>query len=264
VSGCATAPLPPRAIALNHDGVTALRGGDLELAEARFAVAVEYNPRFTEAWVNLGIVELFRGNFTMARRHFDKARRLNSDLPAPHHALGLLCDKSGQPAEAEKHYRAALKVDPGFAPARANLGRLLFARGAYEEAREQFLRLTQVSGASVEGWVGLTEAFLRLGRTAEADETLDHARVRFPRAPSVEILVARRALREGRLADAEAILAPLATDPDRSTRGLASAWLAVSRLAHDDRLGAEVAATRALQATPGDPVAAYALRVAVR
>src|ERR1700722_15240675 len=148
--GCATsAPLPPKAIALNHDGVTALAAGDLETAEARFAVAVEYNPRFTEAWVNLGLVELWRGNFAMGRRDFDRARKLNPDLPAPHHALGVLADKSGLPIAAEKHYRAALKVAPGFAPARVNLGRLLYARGDVDEAREQFLRLTQVAGATV-------------------------------------------------------------------------------------------------------------------
>jgi len=117
--GCSTVPpLPPKALELNQTGAAALAAGDLSTAEARFAVALEYSPRFTEAWVNLGYVELRRGNLQRARKHFIKARDLNPDLPAPHHALGLLADKRDIGKEAEAHYRQALKVDPGFAPAR--------------------------------------------------------------------------------------------------------------------------------------------------
>src|SRR5687768_825498 len=122
VTGCASIPpLPPKALELNRDGAAALAAGDLATAEARFAVAIEYSPRFTEAWVNLGYVELRRGNLERARKHFVKARDLNPDLPAPHHALGLLADRRDIAKEAEGHYRQALKVDPGFVPARVNL-----------------------------------------------------------------------------------------------------------------------------------------------
>ncbi len=139
-----SAPLPPKAILLNQDGADALARGDLPVAEARLAVALEYNPRFTEAWVNLGLVEMQRGNFEAAKKDLEKARGLNPDLPAPHHALGLLAERCGRGKEAERHYRDALKVDPGFSPARANLARRLLGRGALEEAREQYLRLTEV------------------------------------------------------------------------------------------------------------------------
>src|SRR5262245_55883669 len=129
--GCThPAPLPAKAATLNEQGAEALAVGDLATAHARFAVAVEYSPRSTEAWPNLGLVELRRGNFELPHKNLVKARRLNPDLPAPHHGLGLLADRRGDGAEAEKHYRAALKVDPGFTPSRANLGRRLFMRGA--------------------------------------------------------------------------------------------------------------------------------------
>ena len=88
-AGCASVPpLPPKAAELNRDGAAALAAGDLATAEARLSVALEYSPRFTEAWVNLGYVELRRGRLEQARKDFVKARDLNPDLPAPHHALG--------------------------------------------------------------------------------------------------------------------------------------------------------------------------------
>src|SRR4051812_6033262 len=94
LGGCTNVPpLPPRAVELNRDGAAALANGELSTAEARLALAIEYSPRFTEAWVNLGYVEMGRGNLELAKKHFRKARDLNPDLPAPHHALGLLADK---------------------------------------------------------------------------------------------------------------------------------------------------------------------------
>ena len=82
LAGCASVPpLPPKALELNRDGAAALAAGDLATAEARLALAIEYNPRFTEAWVNLGFVELRRGNLDRAQQDFGKARDLNPDLP---------------------------------------------------------------------------------------------------------------------------------------------------------------------------------------
>ena len=52
-TGCASnPPLPPKAIELNQNGAAALAAGDLSTAEARLGLAIEFSPRFTEAWVN--------------------------------------------------------------------------------------------------------------------------------------------------------------------------------------------------------------------
>jgi tetratricopeptide (TPR) repeat protein len=258
---CATpAPLPVKAIELNRDGAMAMGSGDLERAEARIALALEYNPRFTEAWVNLGNIELSRGNFERAHRDFVRARDLNPDLPAPHHALGLLADREGRAADAEKHYRAALKVDPGFAPARINLARRLFERGAFEEAREQFLRTTEVAPAFVDGWTGLCETLLRLDRPQEASDVLSRARERFGARPGVELLEARILLRRSAFREAEERLAPLARVADRQRGSAALSWLAIARLGRGDVRGAVEAAEQAISLDPDDGVARYALQ----
>lgn len=245
---CSTVPpLPPKAAELNQSGAAALAAGDLATAEARFSVALEYSPRFTEAWVNLGYVELRRGNFEQAKKHFKKARSLNPDLPAPHHALGVLADRRNEQKDAEAHYRAALKVDPGFVPSRVNLARRLFQRGAIEDAREQFLKLTQVEADAPAGYIGLAECLLRLDREAEADGVIERARVRFGETPEILVLVARQLLRRGAYAEAEQILAPLTDDQDPSRAASVWAWIAVSRLARGDKAGAREAASESLR-----------------
>lgn len=260
LGGCTNVPpLPPRAVALNQDGAAALAAGDLGTAEARLALAIEYSPRFTEAWVNLGYVEMGRGNLELAKKHFRKARELNPDLPAPHHALGLLADKRDSQIEAEAYYRAALKVDPGFTAARANLARRLFQRGAFEDAREQFLRLTEITPDAVAGWEGLAECLLRLGRDAEADAVIARGRAKLGEASPLLLLVARQLLRRAAYRDAELILLPLTRDADTKRAGAAWAWTAVARVASAQCAGARDAVHEAQRIDAHDAVAAYAL-----
>jgi tetratricopeptide (TPR) repeat protein len=241
-------PLPPKAIELNELGALAFSLGDLETAEVRFALALEYHPRFTEAWVNLGLVELRRGNLALAKKELERARDLNRDLPAPHHALGLLADRAGQPGVAASHYRAALKVDPGFAPARANLGRLEFRMAKFDDAREQFERLTEVAPDSIEGWVGLTECLLRLGREDDADRALAAGRARLGDGPELALLIARQLLRRGAFEAAEEVLAPLTGHADPRRQAAAWSWIAVARLGESRLDDAVHAASEALLA----------------
>ncbi len=258
--GCAaTVPLPARAVALNAAGARAIAEGDLSAAEARISVALEYSPRFVEAWVNLGYVELRRGNFAQARRDFLKARDCNEDIPAPHLALGVLANLEGRGEEAEQSYRAALKVDPGFAPARVNLARSLYARGQYENAREQFERLVEANPEELEGWAGEAETLLQLGRAAEAEGVVTRARERLGDAPSLALLAARFRLAQGAWEEAEAILAPLVGGADRARAGAAWSWIAVARMGGGDGPGAVEAARAALAIDRDDPVARYAL-----
>jgi tetratricopeptide (TPR) repeat protein len=260
--GCATTvPLPLEAIALNAAGARAIAEGQLGVAEARLSVALEYSPRFVEAWVNLGYVEFGRGNFEQARRDFLRARDLNQDIATPHHALGLLADQQGRGAEAEEHYRAALKVDPGFAPSRANLARRLFARGQYENAREQFERLMAVAPEAIEGWIGEAETLRQLGRPAQAEDVVARASQRFGDAPALRLLRARQQLERGEWLEAEALLAPLAGSPDAARACSAWAWIAIARLGRHDLEGAREAAGAALAIDRDEAVARYALQM---
>lgn len=276
--GCAhEINLPPKAIELNRYGAEALAAGDLITAEARLSLAIQYNPKFVEAWVNMGLVELKLGNLVKARHDLSRAKSLNEDLPTPHHGLGMLAETEGKLIEAEKHYKEALKVDPGFAPARVNLGRLLYARGlaeaehaqseeereaahaALDEAREQFMQLTEVAPESIEGWLGLCESLIQLDRVPEVEEQLALARRRFGDAGPILVLRARMLLNDKRYADAEELLLPATQDGDRSHASNAWAWLAITRIGKGDTVGAMAAAREARGLDPSSGIAEYAM-----
>jgi Flp pilus assembly protein TadD len=256
------APLPPKAIELNRTGVEALEAGDLETADARFALALEYNPRFVEPLVNQGLVELQRGNFKRARQLLSRARRINADIAQPHHGLGVLSEREHRPDIASKHYREALAVDPGFAPARNNLARLLFAAGQYEHAREEFKRLVEVAPDEPAGYSGLAESLLHLNRTIEADAIVREGYKKFPDSAELTMLQARTLLRGGNPDAAVEMLTPLARGRD-DTAVIALGWLATAELARNQPRFAVGAAKKALSLDPHDPVAVYALATAL-
>ena len=252
--------LPRKAIELNHAGAVAFAAGHLEVAEARIALALEYNPKFTEAWVNLGLINEAHGNFELARKDFVKARDLNPDLPISHHALGQLDEMEGHFPEAEHNYRSALKVDPGFAPSRMNLGRRLFERRAYDDAREQFLRLTQVAPEVPAGWTGLCEALFKLGRAEEAADVIAHMSSALQGDPNIAILRARVLLAKGHYVEAAGELQPVTELDDPPRASAAFAWMAFARMGMGDAQEAQLDADRAVALSPADPLAQYARR----
>lgn len=256
------APLPQKALELNQAGAEALAQGDLELADARFSVALEYSPHFVEALVNLGLVEIERGNFSRAEQLFTRARRLNPDIAQPHHGLGVLAERQRRPDRASEHYREALRVDPGFSPARANLGRLLFESGHLEEARIAFQRLIEVAPGEADGFIGLGETLIRLGRFREADRVVQAARARFSQHPTLELLSARALLRSGRAEEAIARLVPLVERRDDLAAASLS-WLATAELVRGRPEHAIGAAREALALDPEQPVATQALALAL-
>jgi tetratricopeptide (TPR) repeat protein len=262
--GCAgTAPLAPKAVDLNRAGSDALAAGDLQTAEARFALALEYHPRFVEALTNLGLVEMQRGNFARARVQLERARRINPDLAQPHHGLGVLAEREHRPDLAAEHYRDALKVNPGFGSSRANLGRLLYAAGQYDEAREQFLRLVEVDPGQLAGHTGLAETLLQLERFQESEQVVAKALGEFGDAPELLLLAARHLLRANKLDQAEQVLVPLTAKSDDIGRA-AWAWLGACRLARGQLRPALDAANRAFALDRDDPLATYVVAMALR
>ena len=258
-----TAPLPPKALALNEAGVAALAAGDLETADARFGLALEYNPNFVDALTNQGLLELQRGNFERARQLLTRARRLNPDVAQPHHALGVLAERERRPDQASRNYYEALRVDPGFAPSRANLAHLLYAGGLYEEALLQFKRLVEVAPDVTAAHVGLAATLLHLQRVAEASVVIENALAADPDDPQLAILVARLEIRRGELDAAVARLSPL-TDARSDLAVHALAWLAAAQVARGRLHEAVTAAERAIALAPDDALASYALGVSLK
>jgi tetratricopeptide (TPR) repeat protein len=236
--------------------------GDLETADSRFSLAIEYSPRFVEALTNLGLVELQRGNFERARDLLSQALKANPDVAQPHHGLGVLAEREGLRELAMDYYRDALSVDPGFLAARANLARLLFNTGQLEQARIEFSKLIEAGPDDPAGYVGLAESLLRLGRTSEADSLVERNRKRFPDSGELDILWCRVLLHRGHPEQAlQRLRRWVVGRDDLSVTALS--WAATAELLNGRPRLALTIARRAVALKSDDPVAAYAMAMAL-
>jgi tetratricopeptide (TPR) repeat protein len=246
----------------NTAGARALQEGDLETAGARLEVALEYNPEFVEALTNLGLVEMARGNTVRAEQLFERAVRLNPDIAQPHHALGVLAEQSYSRDVASAHYREALRVDPGFAAARANLARLLLEAGHAEHALVEFGKLRQIAPDTTLANTGTIEALLRLNRTAEARATAVEAARVLGDDPSLRVLEARLDLRAEQIDAAADKLRPLFGRGDAHALD-ARSWMGVLELARNAPERALTHAQLALELDPDHPLALFVMAVAL-
>ena len=130
-------------------------------------------------------------------------------------------------------------------------------RGAFHEAHGEFRGRRARAGCSG-GARGPGACLLKLDRDVEA-EGVARARAAFnDDAPGLRLLVGRVLLRQAHLA--EQVLATVTSAPDASRAGAAWAWIAVARLAREDRRGAGRAAREALAVDDRDDVAGWVVR----
>ncbi len=66
-----------------------------------------------------------RNALRTALGEYEAAQLAAADIGPSHHNLALLAESGGDPQRAEREYRTALRLDPGFQPARVNLATLL-------------------------------------------------------------------------------------------------------------------------------------------
>ncbi len=127
-------------------------------------------------------------------------------MPSAHLNLGALRASMGDRDLAERSYRKALWLDPGFLPARANLAHLYNQMGRNQDAervlREGIARVPEAGELHYSLGLLLAEE----GRLEEAAEALGAAVVRLPGRARVRYNRGLALQRLGRHAEAEAAL----------------------------------------------------------
>jgi tetratricopeptide (TPR) repeat protein len=211
--GCGGTTLPRVAIEHNTAGAELLAEGDLERAEARFRLALEFHPGFAEARANLGLVALARGDLAEAERHLRSAIGLREDFGEAWGNLGVVLERRSRLDEAQEAYQRALAIHPGIVFARRDLAWLLARRGRLAEARAHLLRLVEIAPDDAEAAGLLAWCELRLDRPESAREIAERALERDAAARAPRLVRGMLRAHAGDLDDALADLEPLAGDP---------------------------------------------------
>jgi len=126
-----------------------------------------WDPESGQAHIDFEVSELAQKAAPAARVAVEEAEASQDPLTA-HEWYDLGFDlEAASPAEAERAYKRALDLDPGFVDARINLGRLYHLTGQLNAAEAQF-RLALAEGPNGTALFNLGVALEDLGRHDEA------------------------------------------------------------------------------------------------
>jgi tetratricopeptide (TPR) repeat protein len=164
--------------------------GEFEAAERAFTRALELNPGYVEAALNLAIVCNDLGQYERAQEVYAKAlahaEPVNGHLPGSIAATALDAYSKGKlanlhaavgdgylsvkrPAEAAEEYQRALSLCPGFVDLRLKLAHALRDAGRSAEALAEY----RAAALSAPGWL---PARVALGTALHASGKVDEAR----------------------------------------------------------------------------------------
>jgi tetratricopeptide (TPR) repeat protein len=122
---------PRSFLAHSNYGVVLFRQGDLARAEALFRKAIELKPDYATGHDNLALVLIQTGRENEAIERIERVLEISGQMPPAlrprldkaHNLFGQVLMQRNRPREAAEHFRAALRLNPGFEEARQNLAR---------------------------------------------------------------------------------------------------------------------------------------------
>jgi len=112
----------------------------LDDAEATLKKAITYDPKNAAAHYMLAVTFFRRDRLNESMAAFEKSLELNGKNARARHYLGVITSKMGLTARAEKEFKSALAIDPGYGDADFNLA-VLYATSdppKWDEARKHY------------------------------------------------------------------------------------------------------------------------------
>lgn len=136
------------------------------LADVRLSYerAIELDPTFAAAMVNLGTLHFHARNFRDSADCYRNALEANPDYALAHFNLGNLYDEQNDLVRATFHYQAALRLDPHYADAHYNLALVYQAIGETMKALRHWSAYLKIDSGST--WAAIARRELEKLRAA--------------------------------------------------------------------------------------------------
>ena len=209
---------------------------DLRAAVGHFEKALEIEPKFTAAWVQLASAHTRLGRWggtpslqawAAARAAIDKARTLEPESPEVLLALGWIL-RTGEWNwwEAEQAFRRALQLRPNHPETLAGAAVLLFNIGKTEEAYRLAQQAVQFDPLNASTQIDLSIMFYMNKNWVEAERSARRALQLAPSGTSYRSILSWGLIGQRRFAEAEA---EIARDQDGIDRTNAQGLLAIAR-----------------------------------
>jgi len=158
---------------LNALGFSLFQQGKSQEAVVALQKALAVDPKHWKAHNNMALASIDLGELELAEAHYRESLAIEPQ-PAIHNDLGFVLEREGMAEEAVEQYRKALELDPELASAHYNLAAFLARSGDYAEAERHF-RAALAKQPDTRAYTGLGIVLRQQGRTDEAIASLRKA-----------------------------------------------------------------------------------------
>lgn len=141
--------------------------GLTDMAIENFVKSIEINPRYADAWNNLGLAVAAKGRQAEAMADYRRAIEINPGHVGALNNLGGALAATGKVEEAMDCYQRALKTNPNQAETLNNLGYLLSGQGRSTDAIPYYTSAVRVRPQESGFRMNLAAALMSSGRQEE-------------------------------------------------------------------------------------------------
>ena len=189
---------------LKNQGNAHLSNGKLEDAAECYRRAIARNPRYAEAYSNLGYVFEAQGNLEEAVAHYRKAIEFNPNLLPAHQNLGFALLNLGQRDAAEESLRRVIALTPEHTTALQSLGVIAAQRGDFLQAETLLRHAIELQPDYVDAHNNLGNLLMEAKRLPEAEAFYRRALELQPDNASAHYNLGNLLMKANRLPEAEA------------------------------------------------------------
>ena len=154
-------------------GISLLREGRIQQAEAEFRIVVDAAPGNAVAHSLLGMALTGGQKPEEANRHFEAALKLDPSDAGTRYNLALNQFRLGRSPDSRKHLERILKAKPGHPQASLLLGSVLESLGADEQAMKLLESLPDIVPQAPDAILSLARCYYRAGQKERAGRTLN-------------------------------------------------------------------------------------------
>jgi len=157
-----------KSISLKQQGNTFLSSGDMESAAQCYRQAIDINPGFAEAHLNLGFVLNEQKLYEEASQSLKLAIRFNPKLEDAHYLLAMISQELGNLEDAITLFNKAIEIKPDFEIAYHGLGRALIQNDKTEQAKTIFIKANTIFPNAVDFLFHLGKLYAHEGNIDKA------------------------------------------------------------------------------------------------
>jgi tetratricopeptide (TPR) repeat protein len=172
--------------ALHLRGALAHQKGDFDRAVELISAAIERQPAYGDAHLNLGNALRELGRLDEALQSYYRAVTHLPDLAEAHNNIGAVLKDLGQPEEGLDSFRLAIALQPHYAEAFANFGSALQDLGRLDEALACYQQAATLNPGYPATYDLMGSALRELGEETEALDCYRQARQMKPDDPDTQ------------------------------------------------------------------------------